>query len=131
MESSSFMFKHWSIKHKDVHAPPTFQFKVLKCHKDPLTRVVHESISIVNSASINSKSEVKGYKIARITIEKRYCESKCGLKQSESVARQVDSNMQSLRDKAQLSTCQDSNLSYSCRKRRKCPALQVLDRSFQ
>ena len=60
MESSNFMFKHWSNTHGDCQAPPEFQFSVIKKHPDPMGRLIHESIKISDIATLNSKSEWGG-----------------------------------------------------------------------
>ena len=52
-DMSSFMLKHWSICHAELLEPPKFTFKVLKRHKDPLSRLVHEAILILDKASMN------------------------------------------------------------------------------
>ena len=76
MDSSSFMFKHWAVHHSDMLTAPKFVFSVISHHKDPLSRMVKEAILIVEKASLNSKSEYKGYKIARITVDKSDKEKK-------------------------------------------------------
>ena len=85
MESKSFMFKHWAVAHSDLTTPPTFSFKVLKCHRDPLSRMVHEAVSIQENASMNSKSEHKSYKIARIKVEKSSWDDRKEIEDSERV----------------------------------------------
>ena len=90
MDKSSFMFKHWATCHSDVLDPPVFSFKVLKCHKDPLTRMVHEALSIQEYASMNSKAEYNTYKIARIKVEKPDWESRKELDTSEKVDKEVE-----------------------------------------
>ena len=64
------MLKHWSICHKDLEKPPKFDFKVVKCHSDPMSRLIHESIKICSDASMNSKAEFVGYKVARLKVER-------------------------------------------------------------
>ena len=70
LESKSFMFKHWAIEHPDELEPPRFEFSVVRHHKSPLERMIHEAVLISEKATLNSKSERKGYKIARLTVEK-------------------------------------------------------------
>ena len=65
----SFMLKHWSIYHKESEKPPHFDFRVLKCHADSLSRLIHESVQICSDGSMNSKSEYVGYKVARLKVE--------------------------------------------------------------
>ena len=59
-DESSFMFKHWALKHPNLDTPPEFKFKVLRKHDGPLGRLVHEAVEISNSATMNSKSEWGG-----------------------------------------------------------------------
>ena len=74
-ELDSFMLKHWSIEHKELEKPPKFDFKVVRCHSDPLSRLIHESVKISTDASMNSKSEYIGYKVARLKVEQSKKES--------------------------------------------------------
>ena len=69
LDVTSFMYKHWAIAHKDLEDPPNFKFKVVKKHSDPLSRLIHEAVRIMSSASLNSKSEWGGFKIARLTVD--------------------------------------------------------------
>ena len=45
-ENSSFMFKHWASAHPELITAPEFDFKVVRKHKDPLSRLVHEAVKI-------------------------------------------------------------------------------------
>ena len=55
--SGSFMFKHWALYHSDLLETPKFKFKVVKHHKDPSGRMIHEAVKIHEEASMNSRSE--------------------------------------------------------------------------
>ena len=59
-ENDSFMWKHWVLHHLECDASPKFWFQVIKCHKDPLTRLVHESVRIDSNATMNSRAEFNG-----------------------------------------------------------------------
>ena len=69
MELGSFMFKHWCLKHPDLLKAPDFEFKVVARHRDPLSRMVEEGVMISECATLNSKSEWKGYWVARLSVE--------------------------------------------------------------
>ena len=69
LDVTSFMYKHWAMAHDNLENPPEFRFKVVKKHSDPLSRLIHESVRISNSASLNSKSEWGGFRIARLTVD--------------------------------------------------------------
>ena len=60
LDITSFMYKHWVIVHKNLDTPPEFKFKVVKKHADPLSRLIHEAVRILSSASMNSKREWGG-----------------------------------------------------------------------
>ena len=69
-DQGSFMFKHWALAHPELDNPPDFEFSVVKKHKDPMSRLVHEAVRILDEASLNSKAEWGGYRIARLSVEK-------------------------------------------------------------
>ena len=69
MDSTSFMFKHWTLNHSELTDPPKFVFRVLDHFRDPMTRMIKEAILIRDEASLYSKSEYKGNKLARLTVE--------------------------------------------------------------
>ena len=69
LDVTSFMYKHWVVVHKDLESPPKFKFRVVKKHVDPLSRLIHEAVRILSSATMNSKSEWGGFKITRLTVE--------------------------------------------------------------
>ena len=62
------LVKHWALRHPELTTPPKFKFSVVKPHKDPMSRMIHEAIKIIEQASMNSKSERSGYKIARLSV---------------------------------------------------------------
>ena len=84
---SSFMFKHWALNHPESVSAPKFVFKVVKKHKDVLSRMVHEAILIGKHASMNSKSEWRGFQVKRLTIEKTDWQTKKELDQGEARAK--------------------------------------------
>ena len=55
--SESFILKHWAEQHIDTPAPPEIRFKVVKNHRDCITRLLHEAILIESEGSMNSKTE--------------------------------------------------------------------------
>ena len=79
------MFKHWAVIHSDLADPPKFEFRVVKVHKDPLTRMIQEAVKIVKHASMNSKTEHRGYKIPRIIVEKDPRETKKDFEEGEGI----------------------------------------------
>ena len=68
-DESNFIVKHWAITHKDLSAPPRFKFSVLQTHRDPMTRLVHESVLIETDSTLNSKDEWGRSKRPRLRIE--------------------------------------------------------------
>ena len=98
-ESSSFMFKHWATVHRDLSSPPKFNFKVLSCHKDPLTRMIDEAVKISKVASMNSKSEFKSFKLNRIKIDKSSWEVKKEEIEEDKVTEAEEEAMSQLRVK--------------------------------
>ena len=76
LDTSSFMFKHWVLKHSDRYNAPKSVFRVLKHYKDPLSRLVREAVVIQEKAVLNIRSEWGGYTIGRLTVDKSEWQSK-------------------------------------------------------
>ena len=65
------MFKHWVMEHRELLIPPKLKFSVIQKFKDPLSRIVKEAVSIQDQFSLNSKSELRSYRVDRLTVEKQ------------------------------------------------------------
>ena len=64
------LWKHCLEQHDGKEV--TFKMEIVRKHKSPLTRQIHESVAIENSSAkilMNSKSEYNGSKIPRIVVE--------------------------------------------------------------
>ena len=99
-EIVNFMFKHWSIHHKDSEKPPQFDFRVLKCNSDPLSRLIHESVKICSGASMNSKSEHVGYRVPRLKVEQTDKQTLKDIEASDSVNKLKVGQMQEIIDRS-------------------------------
>ena len=55
----SHIFKHWATEHPEMKTQPVFKFTVLKPHKTPLDRQLHEAVRISSHGFLNSKSEFR------------------------------------------------------------------------
>ena len=53
----SFILDHWMSKHGLDPQPPTFNFKVLSKHREPLTRQIREAILIRDRGNLNRRDE--------------------------------------------------------------------------
>ena len=93
------MLKHWAVCHNDQETPPEFRFRVVKCHSDPLSRMLHEAVRILKCATMNSKTELKGYKIARIVVEPLQWQAKKDLELAEKLDKIEEGKMLCLREK--------------------------------
>ena len=102
MELGSFMFKHWCLKHPDLLKAPDFEFKVVARHKDPLSRMVEEGVMISECATLNSKSEWKGYRVARLSVEKTDAQKVKELATIEQSDRNVKNEMLLLKERAEV-----------------------------
>ena len=67
-DDGSFIVKHWALKHPELLEAPTVKFSVLKTHAEPLGRMISEALKILDLASLNSKSEWRGYRIGRLSV---------------------------------------------------------------
>ena len=68
--------------------------------------MVKEAILIVKKASLNSKSEYKGYKIARISVEKSERDRKEEEVREEALETQVRQEMIGLKDRVEKANAQ-------------------------
>ena len=68
--NKSPLWKHCMDQHEGKEVG--FSMEILRRHKSPLTRQIHESVAIENSSArflMNSKSEYNGSKIPRLVVE--------------------------------------------------------------
>ena len=80
-DKENFIIKHWALKHPDLKIPPRVEFKVVKNHRDCMTRLIHEAVLIDKEGSMNSKSEWRKNSRPRLMIEKSEWEKKKEYKQ--------------------------------------------------
>ena len=80
-DKETFIIKHWALKHPDLKIPPRVEFKVVKNHRDCMTRLIHEAVLIDKEGSMNSKSEWRKNSRPRLMIEKSEWEKKKEYKQ--------------------------------------------------
>ena len=105
--------------------PPKFIFSVIQPFKDPLSRMVKEAVLIRDQASMNSKSEFRGYKIARLTVEKQDWEVKKDQDSEAKSSKELENEMLAHKaDIERFALAQSSasnqvvNPLFSCRKRK-------------
>ena len=67
-KESSHIYKHWALNHPDLPTQPEFCFTVIKTHKTPLDRQVHEAVKIAADGSLNSKCEFRQNHIKRLSV---------------------------------------------------------------
>ena len=68
IDSDNFIVKHWVSCHSELESIPRIRFKMLKSFQDVLSRLATEAVLIDNLATMNSKSEFRCNKLARIVI---------------------------------------------------------------
>ena len=68
VKDDNFIVKHWALHHGDNENPPVIRFRVVDTFKDPLSRLLAESVWIESDSNLNSKNEWRGEKITRITV---------------------------------------------------------------
>ena len=62
------MIKHWANDHPGDDSCPIFRFKVVKCHVDALSRLLHEAIRIDYNGHLNSKSKWRYNRKTRLEV---------------------------------------------------------------
>ena len=65
----SHIFKHWALSHPEMESRPLFKFTVLKSHKAPLDRQLHEAVRISTHGKLNSKAECHQNQIKRLAVQ--------------------------------------------------------------
>ena len=84
---SNFLFKHWATAHMDQIECPEFRFRVVRCHKSPLDRMIHEAVRIIDCASMNSKSERGGIRLPGFLLSPANGMQRKGLKRQRKCPR--------------------------------------------
>ena len=69
LDPDSFIVKHWVLQHANLERAPRIQFKVVRTFKDPLSRLIAESVYIEKVSNLNSKSEWRNNKMSRLVVE--------------------------------------------------------------
>ena len=70
-DNDNFIVKHWANEHPDMMDRPQFRFEVIRRHRDPMSRLLHEAIMIESKGGLNSKGEWNaqsnpGYKLKNL-----------------------------------------------------------------
>ena len=68
-DSENFIIKHWVLHHPELERRPRIRFKVIKTFRDPLSRLVAESVLIDKLSNLNSKSEWRNNRVSRLVVE--------------------------------------------------------------
>ena len=92
--------------------------------------MIHEAVLISEKATLNSKSERKGYKIVRLTVEKSSWEQLKTIELDEAADSKLDKEMLLVRNKVKAyrvakKSISDNNFPYFSRKRKS----SVMDQS--
>ena len=69
LRKCSHIIKHWALNHPSLMTQPNFKFKVLKVHRTPLERQLHEAVKISTDGKLNSKSEFRQNQIKRLAVQ--------------------------------------------------------------
>ena len=69
IDPDNFIVKHWVTQHSELESAPRIKFNVVKTFKDPLSRLVAESVLIDKVSNLNSKSEWRNNKMSRLVVE--------------------------------------------------------------
>ena len=56
-EKDNFILRHWALEHPAMLDPPKIKFRTVKCHRDCLSRLLHEAVLIETDGNMNGKTE--------------------------------------------------------------------------
>ena len=68
-KETSNIFKHWAVSHSTMLSQPEFTFKVLKTHKSPLDRQIHEAVKIATHGILTARCEFRQNMVNENSIE--------------------------------------------------------------
>ena len=68
-ERDNFILRHWALEHPKEEAPPKINFRIVKNHRDCLSRLLHEAVLIDQEGSMNGKSEWRLNRRPKLTVE--------------------------------------------------------------
>ena len=84
------------MSHPAEIEPPTFKFSVVRAHKDPLSRLVHEAVRISSVGTLNSKSVWGG---PRLSVEKSVWEVRKQITEIDNLDKNEVSKVNILRER--------------------------------
>ena len=116
MDADNFIVKHWVLQHPVLDRKPKIKFKVLKTYKDPLSRMIAESVLIDKVSNLNSKSEWRNNKMCRLVVETKFLEKekeKCRLREEEENS-QMLKKIEDLKNR--MSSAEDTNTEKVCQR---------------
>ena len=119
------LVKHWALSHPELTVPPKFKFSVVKPHKDPMSRMIHEAIKIIEQASMNSKSERSGYKIARLSVSPSEWELKKQIETIDNQDKVTRDELIKLKERVDLAKLVTKNNSDFCSRKRMAESLEA------
>ena len=68
-ERDNFILRHWALEHPLEESPPAIQFRIVKNHRDCLSRLLHEAVLIDQEGTMNGKSEWRLNRRPKLTVE--------------------------------------------------------------
>ena len=80
-DRDNFILRHWALEHQQKDEAPRIEFRVIKNHRDCLSRLLHEAVMIEEEGTMNAKSEWRQNRRAKLTVElvgKDKKKKKCG-----------------------------------------------------
>ena len=103
----SHIIKHWMNTHPELENQPAFKFRILKVHKDCLSRQLGEAVTIWLSKDslLNSKNEYLSNCITRITVNEEVAERKVREAREEEEERKEKEKLNEFRKNKMPSAC--------------------------
>ena len=107
-KTSSHIYKHWAISHPEEELQPVFKFSVVKQHRSPLDRQIHEAVRISTHGKLNSKSEFRQNQIKRLSVALTDRELKAVRKELEKEDEDTEQAMKALSVKLKNKSCSNA-----------------------
>ena len=91
--SSSFILRHWMLEHGTLSEPPQFTFKIIKRFSEPMGRQIMEALKILESGSLNLKSEYGANHICSLETSSSEWEKEKSQKIAEKEKKKMQENI--------------------------------------
>ena len=101
-EETNFLLRHWALVHLQREEPPEIHFRVIKVHKDAMTRAIREAVKIENEGNMNAKNEWRLISRCKLKVEVRKWEQERIDKEERMQKQELEIKIEIVREKSKV-----------------------------